>query len=255
MTSDVARPSPLKQTAKAVLRVVTPSFYSARPIQTWPAWMGRVHDLKLPKAVVPQPSPAPTGAANINIIFQLVDRTHSLGGDVAECGVHRGASMIPIAIYLRQNGISKTVYGFDSFQGLDQSINYDLGLRGAENADKVLGAFSNTSVRLVLKKAERLGVDSIKIVPGYFEDSFPQFPKNVQFCFVHLDVNLYSSYKQCMEFFYPRMVKGGVILLDEYNDPPWPGCNQALDEFLADKPEKLQEAVSENYIKYYMVKD
>ncbi len=68
-------------------------------------------------------------------------------------------------------------------------------------------------------------------------------------------MNLYSSYKQCMEFFYPRMVNGGVILLDEYNDPPWPGCNQALDEFLADKPEKLQEAVSENYIKYYMVKD
>jgi O-methyltransferase len=249
MSSNVARSSLLKQTAKAVLRVVTPSFYSARPIQTWPAWMGRVHDLKLPKAVVPQPSPAPTGAANINIIFRLVDCTRSLSGDIAECGVHRGASIIPIAIYLRQNGISKTVYGFDSFQGFDRSIDYDLGLHGAENADKVLGAFSNTSVRLVLNKAEGLGVDSIN-----FEDSFSQFPKNVQFCFVHLDVNLYSSYKPCMEFFYPRMVKGGVILLDEYNDPPWPGCNLALDEFLADKPEQLQEAVSENYIKYYMVK-
>lgn len=57
-----------------------------------------------------------------------------------------------------------------------------------------------------------------------------------------------------MEFFYPRINKGAVILLDEYNDPPWPGCNKAVDEFLADKAETLQKIEMDNYQKWYLRK-
>jgi hypothetical protein len=58
----------------------------------------------------------------------------------------------------------------------------------------------------------------------------------------------------CLEFFYPRMVKGGIILLDEYRDSAWPGCTQAVDEFIAGKPERLVEIKSDNHIKYYLCK-
>jgi O-methyltransferase len=71
---------------------------------------------------------------------------------------------------------------------------------------------------------------------------------------VHLDCVIYESYMQCLKFFYPRLVRGGVIVVDEYNDPPWPGCTQAVDEFLANKPEKLKELTSDNQIKYYLRK-
>ena len=50
------------------------------------------------------------------------------------------------------------------------------------------------------------------------------------------------------------MSVGAVILLDEYNDPPWPGCNKAVDEFLAERPESLQLISLDNYEKYYIVK-
>jgi hypothetical protein len=50
------------------------------------------------------------------------------------------------------------------------------------------------------------------------------------------------------------LVKGGVILLDEYDDPPWPGCNKAVDEFLADKPEKPVAIQSDNFVKYFIRK-
>jgi hypothetical protein len=50
------------------------------------------------------------------------------------------------------------------------------------------------------------------------------------------------------------MVVGGIVLFDEYSDPPWPDCNQAVDEFLSDAPEKLQMLQMNNYQKWYLVK-
>jgi hypothetical protein len=62
------------------------------------------------------------------------------------------------------------------------------------------------------------------------------------------------SYKQTLTYFYPRISRGGVILFDEYNDPPWPGCKIAVDEFLADKPEKPVPITMDNYQKYFIEK-
>ncbi len=47
---------------------------------------------------------------------------------------------------------------------------------------------------------------------------------------------------------------GGIILVDEYNDPPWPGCNKAVDEFLIGKPETLKETDNDNQVKYFIQK-
>ena len=69
-----------------------------------------------------------------------------------------------------------------------------------------------------------------------------------------LDCELYESYKICLEFFYPRLTEGGIILLNEYNDPPWPGCKKAVDESLANKPESVEEITRDNYIKYQIIK-
>jgi len=246
--------SGLSRIGKPILRFLTPPLYRKCPIQTWPAWMAHLHDVSVPRAVEAQSEPAPTGGANINIIFRMIDRTRSLNGDLADCGVFRGASLVAIAIYLREQNIVKTVYGFDSFHGFDDAVKYDIELRGAPAGRKFVGGFSDTSLGLVLQKAKRFGLENIRLAPGYFRDSFARQPRDLRFCFVHLDVNLYSSYKECMQFFYPRVVAGGIILLDEYNDPSWPGCNKAMDEFLADKPERLEAIVSDNYQKYYLIK-
>ena len=48
---------------------------------------------------------------------------------------------------------------------------------------------------------------------------------------------------------------GGIILLDEYDDPPWPGCNKAVDEFLATHSGALHEAEFGNYVKFYIQKE
>ena len=66
---------------------------------------------------------------------------------------------------------------------------------------------------------------------------------------------MYSAYKECLEFFYPRLNLNGILLFDEYNDPAWPGCNLAVDEFLLDKPEKVHPIVRDNFQKFFLVKE
>jgi hypothetical protein len=91
--------------------------------------MAHLHDVCAPRAVEAQPELAPTGGPNIKLIFRMIERTRLLDGELADCGVFRGASLIAIGIYLQQQQIAKTVYGFDSFQGFDEAVNYDAGHR------------------------------------------------------------------------------------------------------------------------------
>jgi O-methyltransferase len=98
-----------------------------------------------------------------------------------------------------------------------------------------------------------LHLNNVELAVGFFSQTLSFYAQR-QFSFVHLDCDIYGSYKECLEFFYPRLCPGGIILFDEYNDPPWPGCSKAIDEFLRDKAEKPQRTVANNYEKYYIVK-
>jgi hypothetical protein len=125
---------------------------------------------------------------------------------------------------------------------------------GGDYDDMKIGGFGATSYELVTNKVARFGLSStVKLVKGYFRDTLPQY-SNRRLSLVHLDCDIYQSYKECLEFFYPRLNPGGLVLFDEYNDPPWPGCNKAVDEFLADKPERLLEIETDNYQKWYFRK-
>ena len=242
-----------KDLLKSFVRVTTPPLLSHKPIEQWPAWLGRVHDVKVPHALPMKRVPSPTGAANVNILVHMIEATRDVAGDIADCGVYRAASTVSMGLYLRQKGIAKTIYGFDSFEGFDEAgFAADLPLAGVENEDRHQHGFSGTSLALVTHKVERFHLHNIRFVPGYFHVSFPRFDPTARFCFVHLDVNLYESYKLCMEFFYTKMAAGGIILFDEYNDPPWPGCNRAVDEFLARRPEKPRLITMNNYQKYFI---
>jgi hypothetical protein len=227
-----------------------PSRYLDRPLATWPAIVGLVHDIKLPRRTRSQ---GPTGASNINILRSMIDRTLSIPGDLAECGVFRGASLVPMAVHLRQTAPTKHLFGFDSFAGFDNSILFDIGMGGPPEANKRVGAFNETSPALVLDKLHRFRVENVTLMQGYFRDSLPRCAGH-KFSFVHLDIGIYDAYKECLEFFYPRLSSQGVILLNDYDKPRWPGCKKAVDEFLTGKPEKLQVIEADHHQKFYICK-
>jgi len=212
-------------------------------------------DVKTPRNLTQKAVLSPEGGSNINIILALLlDRARDVPGDVAECGVLKGSSLSAIALYLRESGLAKHVFGLDSFQGFDKSVRKDIELGGAANAEKRVGGFDGTSLAHVSAKLACLGLlNTVTLISGYFADTLETLPA-ANFSFVHLDCDLYDSYKQMLAYFYPRMSYGGIILLDEYNDPPWPGCNLAVDSFLADKPEKPVAISINNYEKYFIEK-
>ncbi|MGM3941125.1 TylF/MycF family methyltransferase, partial [Salmonella sp. NW387] len=64
-----------------------------------------------------------------------------------------------------------------------------------------------------------------------------------RYCFVHVDVDLYQPTRDSIQFFYPRMVPGGIMLFDDYGSGMQsPGAARAVDDFMAGNPEPVIDA-------------
>ena len=152
-----------------------------------------------------------------------------LPGDFAEAGVYRGGTAYLIANNLRQTGIrGRKFHLFDTFVGMPESADSD-----PSNLSE--GDFGDTSLAEV---KEFLG--NFKFVAyhqGRIPATFSKLKKN-RFSFVHIDVDLYDSTVDCLDFFYRRMVRGGIIIFDNYGYPNFVASErQAADEFFLDLPE------------------
>ena len=244
----------MRSLLREAIKPVVAGFFETQPIANWPKWAGDLLEVKTPAALTYKAISSPEGESNINIILALLDRTRVVPGDVAECGVFKGSSLAAIALYLRECGLAKHAFGLDSFQGFDESVRKDIELGGAADAEKRVGGFEETSLGHVRANLARLSLlNRVTLIPGYFSETLETLPA-ANFSFVHLDCDIYDSYRLTLAYFYPRMSQGGIILFDEYKDPPWPGCNLAVDEFLADKPEEPIGIKMDNYEKYFIVK-
>lgn len=149
-----------------------------------------------------------------------------LNGNVAELGVYRG----DFARRINAAFPTKMLYLFDTFEGfsdndLTQSKDGKMGARLGKKH------FSNTSVELVLSKMPHQKKCVIK--KGWFPQSAVGV-ENEQFCFVNLDADLYEPILAGLKFFYPKMVRGGVILIHEYFSAGYVGVKKAVYEFMSE---------------------
>ena len=159
-------------------------------------------------------------------LFITLKNTEKIDGDVAEVGVYTGGTARIIA----ENKGNRKLYLFDAFdEGLPEPVFLHGGILFNTNQ-------LNASFEKVQKYFENM--PDVFIHKGIFPESSRSI-KDKKFSFVHLDVDLYKGTKDCLEFFYPRMNKGGVILSHDYGTLA--GVQQAFDEFFADKPEPLIE--------------
>ncbi|TWH60040.1 putative nucleoside-diphosphate sugar epimerases [Desulfitobacterium sp. LBE] len=155
-----------------------------------------------------------------------------ISGAVAEVGVYRGA----FAKEINQSFPDRTLYLYDTFEGFDQrDIDMEKSLSSDEAAINkwrdLMGNFANTSEDYVISLMPN--PEQVRIRKGYFPDTFSE--DSVKFCFVNLDCDLYQPIKAGLEQFFPRMVRGGVILVHEYFDEIsfLPGIMAAVDEFVS----------------------
>ncbi len=157
----------------------------------------------------------------MSLLFYL-KKTVDVSGAMAELGVYKGGTAKLMADVVPD----KPLYLFDTFGGMPQVKAIDI---------HKAGDFADTSVEEV---SGLLGTRTNAIFRKGF---FPETAKGLEderFSFVHIDGDLYQSTLDSLVFFYPRMPKGGVMILDDYEWPDCPGVKQAMDEFLADKPER-----------------
>src|SRR4030095_2621955 len=121
--------------------------------------------------------------SNIKIIFKLMRSVAHLPGDMAECGVYQGATLIAEALYLKQNKIPRSICACDSFEGFDETVLSEIALGGTNESHKRIGGFDDTSVRLIQNKLSRLELnDRVHLLKGYFQNSLSEL-KDRRFCF------------------------------------------------------------------------
>ncbi len=165
------------------------------------------------------------GPDRLFMLWQYARAARTLAGDVAEVGVYRGGSAKLLAAAFAGSG--KSIHLFDTFAGMPE-VTPEL------DGDYRTGDFADTSLEAV----RRLFAPDD---PVYWHAGvFPQTAdpvKDRQFCFVYIDVDIYRSTKDCLEFFYPRLVPCGCFMLDDYQSVKAPGVKQAVTEFLRGKPE------------------
>jgi len=159
--------------------------------------------------------------------------TSLLDYNVAECGTFKGLSAYQISSLLQKKGFNKKFYIFDSFEGLSEFKDEDINLinkdTNFENRRKEFACPLET-VKDKLKD-----FDFISYHKGWIPERFSDIKDGEKFSLVHIDVDLYQPIYDSLSFFYPRMVSGGVIVLDDYGYLAFPGARKAVDDFMADK--------------------
>lgn len=169
-------------------------------------------------------------------IKDLLKSVSNLIGDTCEVGVYRGGT----AKVISNNIENCDLFLFDTFEGMPY---YD----PENDKDWDVGTFNQTDYEMVSKLFELK--ENVKIFKGIFPSDTSHHIEDRLFKFVHLDVDNYQPYKECLEFFYNRMVKGGIILFDDYDCGCCPGANKAVDEFFSDKPDVIQKNVGVYIVK------
>ncbi len=163
----------------------------------------------------------PIEAAQLMLALEAVNK---IPGDVAEVGSFEGVSAKLLAATDRR----RTLHIFDTFEGLPQP-----GEKDSQGFYSGQYRASESEVRKYLQSF------TVQVYKGFFPSTAGPIADKT-FAFVHLDVDLYESTKACLEFFYPRMALGGIILTHDYaarNE----GVYRAFQEFFRNKPEPVIE--------------
>ncbi len=161
-------------------------------------------------------------------VYNLLKALDSVAGDVAECGVYNGATAYFLALGIERGGRRRVLHLFDSFAGLSQP--------GAAD-----GSFWRAGTLACPEEVARGNLarfSDVRFYRGWIPVQFPAVAGR-QFCFVHVDVDLYQPTRDSVEFFFPRLQAGGMLVCDDYGFDSCPGARRALDEYFAGRPERI----------------
>jgi O-methyltransferase len=172
-------------------------------------------------------------------VLGLMDATcyianRQIPGAIVECGVWRGGSTMAAALTLLGAGTTdRDIYLFDTFEGMtpptgvDQSFD---GVPAAQHYQALNGNWCASGLDEVRANMAKTGYphDRFHYVRGRVEDTIPATCPD-RIALLRLDTDWYESTKHELQHLYPRLVTGGVLIVDDYGH--WSGCRKAVDEY------------------------
>jgi hypothetical protein len=155
--------------------------------------------------------------------FSKVIYEKNLVGNLAEGGVYRG----DFSAKINQVFPDRKLYLFDTFEGFDER---DTKVEQSTANEHAAGYLAETSIEVVREKLKY--PDKVIIKKGYFPETAIDIEDN--FVFVNLDFDLYAPTIAGLEFFWPKMTRGRIILVHDYFVPAsFIGAKKAADEFIS----------------------
>jgi len=184
--------------------------------------------------------------------FDLFRRTMGLPGDIVECGVFKGASLSRWIKFraLLENPFSRQIIGFDTFSHFPEAtFDEDRAIR-----DKFVEEAGDESISVaeMYRVLSELGLQqNIDLVEGDLLATLPQYIDSnpqLRISLLHIDVDLYEPTKIVLELLFPRVVKGGIVILDDYG--AFPGANKAIEEYFGDSSLTIKKLPFSNAISF-----
>lgn len=187
-----------------------------------------------------------TSRSRISALCRAVEFVvqHDIPGDIVECGVWKGGSMMAAALRLQQLGDQqRKIYLYDTFEGMTAPTVVDEDNRGRSAAERMKaegtgGFWFREPQEEVRRNLLSTGIDESRLVfvKGPVEQTIPaQIPKQISI--LRLDTDWYESTKHELEYLYPKLSVGGTLILDDYGY--WRGSRKAVDEYIEQHRLKL----------------
>jgi O-methyltransferase len=150
-------------------------------------------------------------------------------GAFVELGFGKGNSC-NFVVKLMNDGLldKRDIWIYDSFEGFPEPTPEDTSPRNATKGEH------RWPIDPALDIKDKISTN-VEVVKGFVEDTLPHSYTGGDIAVLHIDLDLYSGYKTALNSLYDKVIKGGVILFDEYRSPrqlrSWPGASLAVDEF------------------------
>ena len=162
---------------------------------------------------------------------------HQIDGAFVECGVWRGGSMMAAALALSGN-TNRELYLFDTFDGLPPPGDLDVDFNGVSAAELTANDPSRVGPITAVAHLDEVRRNmtstgypdsQVHYIEGMVEDTIPELAPE-QIALLRLDTDWYESTRHELLHLFPRVVSGGVLIVDDYGH--WKGARQAVDDYL-----------------------
>lgn len=193
----------------------------------------------------------------LKFTYEMAVKYRDSPGVYCECGCAAGAQIIMMAA----GAPHKTIYAFDSFEGIPLASNKDDQAPGiafftkaeqqalpdpGKQVLKSSGAtvvpvehfFQHVANAFEYKQIKWDKYDTgkdVRAIPGWFEETVPKFVEetpDLQIAILRLDGDLYNSTYVCLKHLYPKVIDGGCVIID---DIQLPGCRQAVKDYFEEE--------------------